>query len=137
MIKHHPLLGLGPDGPKFHFEEYFPAEYARSRPEGFYQHVHNVYLQYAADRGIPTALVMVWLLIQVVVDFWRGLRRLAPGPSTRKFLLHGGIAIVMATMVDGVVEYNLGDSEFLTMFLVVVGCGYLALEQGLIEDQPA
>jgi O-antigen ligase len=135
MIKRHPLLGLGPDGPKFHFEEYVPAEYAKSRPPGFYQHVHNVYLQYGADRGIPTALMMVWLLVQVVVDFWRGLLRLPPGPSTRKFLLHGGIAVVLATMVDGVVEYNLGDSEFLTMFLVVVGCGYLALEKNLLEDR--
>jgi O-antigen ligase len=135
MIKRHPLLGLGPDGPKFHFQEYIPADIPRPLPEGFYQHVHNVYLQYAADRGIPTALMMVWLLVQVVVDFWRGLLRLPPGRSTRKFLLHGGIAVVLATMVDGVVEYNLGDSEFLTMFLVVVGCGYLALEKNLIEDR--
>jgi putative inorganic carbon (hco3(-)) transporter len=137
MIKRHPLLGLGPDGPKFHFPEYIPADIPRPLPEGFYQHVHNVYLQYAADRGIPTALMMVWLLVQTVVDFWRGLRRLPPGPSTRKFLLHGGIAVVLATMVDGVVEYNLGDTEFLTMFLVVVGCGYLALERDLIEDRLA
>jgi len=136
MIERHPLLGLGPDGPKFHFMEYIPADIPRPLPEGFYQHAHNVYLQYAADRGIPTALVMVWLL-QVIVDFRRGIRRLPPGPSTRKFLLHGGIAIVLATMVDGVVEYNLGDSEFLTMFLVVVGCGYLALERDVIEDRPA
>jgi O-antigen ligase len=137
MIKHHPLLGLGPDGPKYHFQEYIPADIPRPLPEGFYQHVHNVYLQYGADRGIPTALVMVWLLVQVIVDFRRGLIRLPSGPGTRKFLLHGGIAVVLATMVDGVVEYNLGDSEFLTMFLVVVGCGYLALERGVIEDRPA
>jgi O-antigen ligase len=137
MIKRHPLLGLGPDGPKFHFPEYIPADIPRPLPEGFYQHAHNVYLQYGADRGIPTALVMVWLLVQVIVDFWRGVRRLPAGPSTRKFLLHGGIAIVLATMVDGVVEYNLGDSEFLTMFLVVVGCGYLALERNVIEDPAA
>jgi O-antigen ligase len=137
MIERHPLLGLGPDGPKFHFPEYIPADIPRPLPEGFYQHVHNVYLQYGADRGIPTALVMVWLLVQVIVDFWRGIRRLPAGPSTRKFLLHGGIAIVLATMVDGMVEYNLGDSEYLTMFLVVVGCGYLALKRDVIEDPAA
>ena len=136
MIKRHPLLGLGPDGPKFHFQEYIPADIPRPLPEGFYQHLHNVYLQYGADRGIPTALMMVWLLVQAAIDFWRGLRRLPPGASTRRFLLHGGIAVVLAAMVDGVVEYNLGDSEFLTMFLVVVGCGYLALEKDLIEDRP-
>ena len=136
MIERHPLLGLGPDGPKFHFLEYIPADIPRPLPEGYYQHVHNVYLQYGADRGIPTALMMIWVLVQAAVDFRRGLGRLPPGRSTRRFLLHGGIAIVLATMVDGMVEYNLGDSEFLTMFLVVVGCGYLALEAGLIEDRP-
>jgi putative inorganic carbon (hco3(-)) transporter len=137
MIERHPLLGIGPDGPKFHFEEYIPKDIPRPLPEGFYQHAHNIYLQWGADRGIPTALMMVWLLVQTIVDFWRGLRRLPPGPSTRKFLLHGGIAVVLATMVDGVVEYNLGDTEFLTMFLVVVACGYLALEKDVIQDSAA
>jgi len=29
-------------------------------------------------------------------------------------------------MVSGVFEVNLGDSEVLTVFLVVVACGYIA-----------
>ena len=37
-------------------------------------------------------------------------------------------------MTEGVVELNLGDSEVLTMFLVVVACGYLALEPELAFD---
>jgi O-antigen ligase len=131
MIERHPLLGLGPEGVKFHFEEYIPADVPRPLPSGWYGHLHNIYLQYAAERGIPTMLVMMWLLLQVLYDFWRGLRALPPGPSDRRFLLHGGIAVVLATMAEGVVELNLGDSEPLTMFLVVVACGYLALEQNL------
>ena len=76
-------------------------------------------------------LVLMWMLIQILVDFWRGLKTLPPGPGNRRFLLHGGIAAVLATMVEGCVELNLGDSEVLTMFLVVVACGYLALEKDL------
>jgi O-antigen ligase len=131
MIERHPLLGLGPEGVKFHFEEYIPADVPRPLPSGWYGHLHNIYLQYAAERGIPTMLVLMWLLVQILVDFWRGLRALPPGPSDRRFLLHGGIAVVLATMAEGVVELNLGDSEPLTMFLVVVACGYLALEKDL------
>jgi hypothetical protein len=37
-------------------------------------------------------------------------------------------------MAEGFVELNLGDSEVLTMFLVVVACGYLALEKKLTAD---
>jgi O-antigen ligase len=131
MIEKHPLLGLGPEGPKYHFREYVPPETWNSRPPGFYEHLHNVYLQYGAERGIPALLVFLWLLGKIVVDFWRGLRALPPGSGDRRFLLHGGIAMVLAMMVEGVAEVNFGDSEPLTMFLVVVACGYLALEKDL------
>jgi O-antigen ligase len=132
MIERHPLLGLGPEGPKYHFQEYVPPDVWTSRPAGFYQHLHDVYLQYGAERGVPALLVFLWLLGQILVDFWRGLRSLPPGPSDRRFLLHGGIAMVLAMMVEGVAEVNFGDSEPLTMFLVVVACGYLALEKDLV-----
>jgi putative inorganic carbon (HCO3(-)) transporter len=135
MIEQHPVLGLGPDETKYHFLEYIPADVPRPLPSGFYQHVHNLYLQYAADRGIPTALVYVWMLIQIIVDFSRGLRALPPGRSNRRWLLHGGIAVVLAAMVEGVVEVNLNDTEVLTMFLVAVGCGYLALRKDMVPDE--
>lgn len=133
MIEKHPLLGIGPDGPKFHFKEYVPADVWATKPAGFYEHMHNVYLQWAADRGIPTMLAMLWILIQMPIDFWRGLRSLPPGPSVRRFLLHGATAVVLAVMVEGFVEYNLGDSEVLTMFLVATACGYLALEKDVVD----
>ncbi|MBZ5620734.1 MAG: O-antigen ligase family protein [Acidobacteriia bacterium] len=134
MIEAHPLLGLGPEGPKYRFDEFIPADVPHPRPEGWYGHLHNIYLQYAAERGIPTMLVMMWMLLQILYDFWRGLRGLPAGPGNRKFLLHGGIAVVLATLVEGFAEYNLGDSEVLTMFLVVVACGYLALEKDVVPD---
>jgi len=133
MIKRHPVLGLGPEGVKLHFDEYVPEDIPRPLPSGWYGHLHNIYLHYAAERGIPTMLILMWLLLQVLFDFWRGLRNLPPGRSDRRFLLHGAIAAVLATMAEGVVELNLGDSEVLTMFLVVVACGYLALEKDLVN----
>src|SRR5664279_2694842 len=144
MIEKHPILGLGPEGPKHHFREYVPAGIWASRPPGFYEHLHNVYLQYGAERGIPTLLVFLWILLQILVDFWKGLRILPPGPSDRRFLLHGGIAMVLAMMAEGIAEVNFGDSEPLTLFLVVVACGYLALEtdpastgSGLSSHEPS
>ena len=131
MIEKHPLLGLGPEGPKYHFKEYVPADIWATRPAGFYEHLHNVYLQYGAERGIPALLVFLWLMIRIFVDFARGLRTLPPGPGDRRYLLHAGIAVVIAAMVEGVAEVNLGDSEVLTMFLVVIAAGYLALEKDL------
>ena len=137
MIEAHPLLGIGPDGPKYHFMEYIPDDVPRaSLPSGFYEHVHNLYLQYAAERGIPVLLIFLWMIGQILVDFFRGVRSLPPGRSDKRFLLHGAIAVVLAVLVEAFVEVNLGDSEVLTMFLVVVGCGYLALEKEIAFDGP-
>jgi len=131
MVERHPWFGLGPERPKAHFDEYVPADIPRPLPSGWYGHLHNIYLHYAAERGIPTMLILVWMLVQILVDFGRGVRALPPGRGLRRFLLHGGIAAVIAVMVEGCVELNLGDSEVLAMFLVVVAAGYLALEDDL------
>jgi hypothetical protein len=45
--------------------------------------------------------------------------------------------VLLATMVSGFFEHNLGDSEVLTMFLVVLCCGYLALEKEVRMDVAA
>jgi O-antigen ligase len=129
MIEAHPLLGLGPDGTKYHFKEYIPADIPRPLPDGFYQHLHNVYLQYAAERGIPALLVFLWFLGQLLLDFWRGVSSLPAEPTDRRFVLHGAIAVILATIIQGFVEVDLGDSHVLAAFLVVVACGYLAIDK--------
>ena len=128
MIERHPWLGLGPEMPRIHFNEYVPEDIPRPLPVGSYIHLHNIYLHYAAERGIPTLLAFLWLMGRILADFSRGLRTLPPGRDDRRFVLYGAVAAVIAILVDGVANMNLGDSEVLTMFLVVVACGYLALE---------
>ncbi len=127
MIRAHPVFGIGLDETKYHFLDYLPPDAPKPLPPGYYQHLHNVYLQYAAERGIPTLLAMLWLLAWIVRDFWRALRKLPPGRSVERFLLHGAIASVIGIMLSGLYEVNLGDSEVLTGFLVVVASGYLAV----------
>jgi putative inorganic carbon (hco3(-)) transporter len=127
MIEKHPWFGVGPEEVRIEFNDYVPPDVPRPLPEGWYGHLHNIYLQYAAERGIPVMLVMMWLLIKVLFDFWRALRKLPPGPGDERFVLRGATAIVIATMVAGFFEMNLGDSEVLTMFLVAIACGYAAI----------
>lgn len=137
MIRQHPIFGLGPDRVRIHFPEYLSPELRGNIPPGWYVHLHNLYLQLSADRGIPTMLMLVWLLLQVLADCWRGVHRLPPGRSDLKFVLHAAIAVVVATLIEGMFEYNLGDSEVLTMFVAVVGCAYVALEQAARETKAA
>jgi putative inorganic carbon (hco3(-)) transporter len=71
--------------------------------------------------------MMLWLIGKVLHDFRASLRSETLAPEARYFL-HGAVATILALLVEGFFEYNFGDSEVLTMFLVVVSCGYLAIE---------
>jgi putative inorganic carbon (HCO3(-)) transporter len=126
MIKAHPWLGLGPEQVGPHVMLYIPADVKRPLPEGYYGHLHNIYIHYAAERGIPTTLALMWMLGQALFDFARTLRRL-PAGAPQRWVLHGAIAVTVAVLVSGFYELNMGDSEVLGMFLAVVACGYVAI----------
>ena len=127
IIRAHPFLGLGPEQVKYQFERWVPADIPKPLPEGWYGHLHNIYLQYAAERGIPTMLFMMWMIGKSLWDFFITLRKTPPSAEAR-FVLHGAIAAILAILAEGFLEYNLGDSEVLTLFLAVVGFGYIAKE---------
>jgi O-antigen ligase len=131
MIKAHPLLGVGPQRVGSEFMNYLPPDIPRPLPEGYYEHLHNIYVHYAAERGIPTMLALLWLIGKVLADFVRGVRRLAPGQRLERAILHGAIACILAILVEGFFEYNLNDTEVLTMFLVVVAAGYVTVREAL------
>jgi O-antigen ligase len=128
MIKAHPWLGLGPEQVGKQFNQYIPADIPRPLPEGWYGHLHNIYLQYAAERGIPTMLVLLWILGKVLYDFARAARKVPPGPSDARFILRGCTAAVVGMMVTGLFEHNLGDSEVLQVFLTTIAAGYVAVD---------
>jgi putative inorganic carbon (HCO3(-)) transporter len=137
MIQARPWLGLGPEMVRLRFMEYLPADAPNPLPTGWYGHLHNLYLHYAAERGVPTALALVWLLAQMFWDFLRAARRIPAGGGDARFLLHGAAAAVLAIAVSGLFEVNLGDSEVLMLFLAVAACGYLAAEQAVREAADA
>jgi putative inorganic carbon (HCO3(-)) transporter len=126
IVRAHPWLGLGPEQIKYQFDQWVPAD-ARPLPVGYYGHLHNIYLQYAAERGVPTLLIFLWMIAKILWDFSRALRRKLVNPEAR-LVLHGAIAVIIAILAEGFAEYNLGDSEVLTMFLAVVAFGYVARE---------
>jgi O-antigen ligase len=133
MIKAHPLLGVGPDEIRKESvrDAYLPSYIKKPLPEGYYGHLHNFYIQYAAERGIPATLLILAALAMALRDFWRALGKLPPGRSGQRFLLHAAIATILGTMTVGMWEYNLNDSEVLTMFLAIMCLGYLAVEQAV------
>lgn len=125
MIAAHPVFGIGPEQIQPQFLAYLPAEVALPLPKGWYGHLHNVYLQYAAERGLPALACMLWIIGKMARDF-RNALRMPARPDTR-FIWLGALAVIAAVLAEGFFEYNLGDSEVLTMFLATMTCGYVAI----------
>jgi putative inorganic carbon (HCO3(-)) transporter len=128
MIKAHPWVGVGPEQVGPQFLSYLPPEVPRpiSR-EWYYGHLHNIYVHFAAERGLPALLALLALLGKALFDFTRGLRRL-PRDAEARWVLHAAVASILAVMTAGLFEVNLGDSEVLAMFLSTMACGYVALK---------
>ncbi len=128
MIKAHPVTGVGPEEIRKPavFYAYLPKDIPLPLPDGYYGHLHNIYIHYAAECGVPAALFLTAAFAVALFDWRHALSTLPAGRSDRRYLLQAAIACVIATMVSGIFEKNLGDSEVLTMFLAICCLGYLA-----------
>jgi putative inorganic carbon (hco3(-)) transporter len=124
MIKAHPFVGVGPQRVGRVFKEYLPP-YISELPPGYYDHLHSIYVHYGAERGLPAMAGLVWMAVGALVLFIRAARRAMDRRA--KALLHGAAAVVLAILIEGAFELNLGDSEVLLLFLVVLAIGYVSM----------
>ncbi len=127
MVEAHPWFGVGPMrvGPRF--AEFQPADITEL-PLAYYEHLHNVFIHYAAERGIPAALFLLLALGKVLWDHRRALAKLPAGYSDERFLLHGVIAATLGLGVVSCSDVSLGDSEILGVYLTVIALGYRAVD---------
>jgi len=113
MIKTHPWQGVGPNRISTTFDQYKPQ--GEPTPPGWHGHLHNNFIQFAAERGIPCMIAFSWLM-----GTW-GYRLLSLGrirtDSFEQALCWGGCACVLALVAAGLFEFNFGDSEVLMLFL--------------------
>ncbi|HEX5227234.1 MAG TPA: O-antigen ligase family protein [Bryobacteraceae bacterium] len=126
MIQAHPWLGVGPEQVSRQYQDYIRPDMPRPEKSQYYGHLENDYVQYAAERGLPTALALFAMIGWALFDFVRALRRL-PTHSEARWMLHAAIAVTLGILVSGWYSWNLNNSEVLAMFLAVIGCGYAAL----------
>jgi O-antigen ligase len=153
MIQDNPWLGVGPknvnvEALKYRDEKEFPdwlkrsvgffstssqyREEEKEFPDWLYQHMHNNFLQVAAETGIPGLLIWLWFMGRLAWDAQKCYRYAKsssfPGnDDLRKEALiasSAALAAWTALMVAGMFEYNFGDSEVLTFFLFLISAPY-------------
>lgn len=113
MIQDRPWTGVGPEM----ISREFPKYYGSEAIEGFYYgHLHNNFLQIAAERGLPALGAFLWLIAVWYRTLWKNWS--SPGPAAWAAL--SALAALTGFLVAGLFEYNFGDSEVLLLLLFIV-----------------
>jgi O-antigen ligase len=134
MVKAHPWLGVGPEQVSRQYRDYIRPDMPQPQASQYYGHLENDYVQYAAERGVPTMLALLWMIGWAVFDFARALNRL-PADAEERWVLHAAMAVIAGILVSGFYSWNLNNSEVLAMFLAVLGCGYVAVWQAEAKQE--
>jgi O-antigen ligase len=125
LIGDNPWFGVGPKKVSIEALRYRGTN---EFPDWLYQHMHNNFLQIAAERGLPGLALWLWLMLRLAWDALVAYRG-AAGASTERGC--EGLTVSMAAlgcwgalMVSGLFEYNFGDSEVLMLFLFLMSAPY-------------
>lgn len=97
------------------------------RPDGavlrVHSHMHNAYLQIAVSMGLPALAAFAFLIATFFRVAARAARAVRAGPCSpwERGLAAAYPALLVALLVNGLVEWNFGDSEILGLFYLVSG----------------
>ncbi len=114
MISERPLFGIGPRM----VDERYPIYRHPTAPRPQVAHLHNTFLNLAAEVGLLALAAYLWMMWVVLRFAWRGYQRRA---STSDLYL-GVILVVAGFNVAGIFEANWRDTEVqrLVLFLMAV-----------------
>ena len=119
LIEAHPWMGVGQKVSRVALQYRGTQEF----PDYMYVHMHNNFLQIAAERGIPGLILWMWFMFQLVCQGFRVFRS-SGGAGPAAFIALAAIGGWFALLAAGMFEYNFGDSEVLTLFLFVMSAPY-------------
>lgn len=114
IIRDFPLFGTGPDTVDMVFQN---PKYGLSEEAKRNVHLHNNFIQIAAERGIPTLLVWLIFLGWIFISLFGLLKNKDPSLYP---LTVAALTALFALVVEGFFEYNFADSEITTLFLYLL-----------------
>lgn len=122
MVAERPLFGIGPDLVKTRYPLYRHS----TAPRYTVPHLHNSFLQLAAERGLP-ALTAYLALMLAALRFALARFRAGGGMAgTHADLYLGALLALVGFNLAGLFENNWGDSEVQRMALFVLALPYVA-----------
>jgi len=123
MIRRHPLTGVGPNNIPEVYLTYLPP--GTQAVPAWHEHLHDVYLQLAAERGLPCLAAWLWFMGALGRQILRTRRRLKRdgGPT---WIADASFAGWLAFVVEGFFEFNFGTTPVLMVFLFVISTPFAA-----------
>jgi len=112
----HLIFGVGMDSIKGHWREWGLFDNGR-QPIG---HMHSNLLQIALERGVPALIVWLILIGVYFRMLWRITRRKMIDDLARGLAV-GALGGALGFFASGLVHYNWGDSEVVTVFYFIMG----------------
>lgn len=122
IIGEHPLLGTGPDTVDMVFQN---PKYGLSEEAKRNVHLHNNITQIAAERGLPALASWLVFIGWAFLTLLKRLRNRTRSPSLFP-LTAAACASILAFFLAGLLEYNFGDSEVVTLFLYMITIPFAA-----------
>jgi O-antigen ligase len=113
----HLLVGVGMDSIKGHRREWKLFDNGRLPPG----HMHSNLLQLALERGVPTLICWLIMLGVYARMLWRMTRTAAVDDWIERGLVLGALGGLCGFFLSGLVHYNWGDSEVVTIFYFIMG----------------
>src|SRR5215213_11312817 len=112
----HLIFGVGMDSIKGHWREWGLFDNGR-QPIG---HMHSNLLQIALERGLPALIVWLILIGVYLRMLWRIIRQQTLDDFARGLAV-GALGGAVGFFTSGLVHYNWGDSEVITVFYFIMG----------------
>jgi O-antigen ligase len=132
MIAERPFVGLGPDMVDHRYEIYRQP----TAPRYWVPHLHDSFLEMAAERGLPSLAAYLWMMIAGVRLALRRYRAEGGLAGGRADLYLGSVLALLAFNLAGLFEDNWGDAEVKRLALFALMMPFcLALADA--EDGPA
>jgi O-antigen ligase len=118
MIAERPLAGLGPDMVDRRYEIYRQP----TAPRYWVPHLHNSFLELAAERGLPSLAAYLWMMLAGVRLALRRYRAEGGLAGPRADLYLGSVLALLAFNLAGLFENDWGDAvvKRLALFTLMI-----------------
>src|SRR5262249_5823413 len=114
IIRDYPWTGVGMGAMERRYPQYREPD-SPVDPTRRLGHLANNLIQIAEEDGFRGLACWLWIWGAYGVDTWRIAARVGPENRQAKALVVGSLACVLGFQIEGLFEYNFGDSEVITL----------------------